>query len=62
MNGQCALSMRLHDGPQFLSDWRDADDCAKIHVVQMAENAYETAKTFGNSPRPFHKNSNKLKK
>ncbi len=43
------LSMRLHDGPQFLSDWRDTDDGTKTYVVQMAENAYETAKTFGNS-------------
>ncbi len=43
------LSIRLHDGLQFLSDWEGSDDSAKTHVVQMVEDAYEAAKTFGNS-------------
>ncbi len=43
------LSIRIHDGLQFLSDWKGSDNSAKTHIVQMVEDAYEAAKTFGNS-------------
>ncbi len=43
------LSIRLHDGLQFLSEWSGSDDDVKTHVVQMVEDAYDAAKTFGNS-------------
>ncbi len=41
------LSIRIHDGLQFLSDWKGSG--TKTHIVQMVEDAYEAAKTFGNS-------------
>jgi len=41
------LSIRLHDGLQFLDTWRGGS--VKTHVVQMVEDAYEAARTFGNS-------------
>jgi len=43
------LSIRLHDGLQFLTVWNRSDDHAKTHTIQMVENAYEAAKTFGSS-------------
>ncbi len=43
------LSIRLHNGLQFLSAWNGSDAGAKTHIVQMVEDAYEAAKTFGNS-------------
>ncbi len=43
------LSIRIHDGLQFLSDWKGSDDGTKTHIVQMVEDAYEAAKTFGDS-------------
>jgi len=43
------LSIRLHDGLQFLSAWDNSNDGAKTHIVQMVEDAHEAAKTFGNS-------------
>ncbi len=41
------LSIRLHDGLQFLETWRGGS--VKTHVVQMVEDAYDAARTFGNS-------------
>ncbi len=43
------LSIRLHDGLQFLETWKGASGSIKTHIVQMVEDAYEAAKTFGNS-------------
>ncbi len=43
------LSIRLHDGLQFLTVWKGSDGHVKTHIVQMVENAYEAAKTFGSS-------------
>ncbi len=43
------LSIRLHDGLQFLTVWKKPDGHASTHIVQMVEDAYEAAKTFGNS-------------
>ncbi len=50
------LSIRLHDGLQFLETWKGGR--VKTHVVQMVEDAYDAARTFGNSllllDRYFH--------
>lgn len=43
------LSIRLHDGLQFLETWKGPSGSIKTHVVQMVEDAYDAAKTFGNS-------------
>ncbi len=43
------LSIRLHDGLQFLEAWTGGTGRIRTHVVQMVEDAYEAAKTFGNS-------------
>ncbi len=43
------LSLRLHDGLQFLDSWKESADRARTHVIQMVEDAYEAARTFGNS-------------
>jgi len=41
------LSIRLHDGLQFLETWKGGS--VKTHVVQMVEDAYDAARTFGSS-------------
>ncbi len=43
------LSIRLHDGLQFLETWKGPSGNIKTHVVQMVEDAYDAVKTFGNS-------------
>ncbi len=43
------LSIRLHDGLQFLTAWKKSDNHTRTHIVQMVEDAYEAAKIFGNS-------------
>jgi len=43
------LSIRLHDGVQFLKSWEKASIAAASHVIQMVDDGYEAAKTFGNS-------------
>ena len=41
------LSIRLHDGLQAACGWKGAAISCASHVVQMAEDAYHAAKTFG---------------
>lgn len=43
------LSLRLHDGLQAASPWKDAQISCSSHVVQMVQDAYHAAQTFGNS-------------
>lgn len=43
------LSIRLHDGLQPLSQWKGAAVSCASHVVQMVEDAYKAAETFGDS-------------
>lgn len=43
------LSIRLHDGLQAAREWKDASVSAASHVVQMVEDAYQAALTFGDS-------------
>lgn len=43
------LSIRLHDGLQAAKGWKDASISDASHVVQMVEDAYCAARTFGNS-------------
>ena len=43
------LSIRLHDGLQAAKEWNGASVCEASHVVQMVEDAYRAALTFGNS-------------
>ena len=43
------LSIRLHDGLQAAAEWKGACICASSHVVQMVEDAYRAACTFGDS-------------
>jgi len=43
------LSIRLHDGLQFLETWKGPSGSVKTHVVQMVEYAYDAARTFGSS-------------
>lgn len=43
------LSLRLHDGLQAASEWKNACVSSASHVVQMVENAYDAAKSFGDS-------------
>jgi len=40
------MSIRLHDGLQFLAAWEGAADHSKTHIVQMVEDAYAAVKTF----------------
>ena len=42
------LSLRLHDGLQAASTWKEAHICCASHVVQMVQDAYHAAQTFGN--------------
>ncbi len=43
------LSIRLHDGLQAAREWEGASVPAASHVVQMVEDAYKAALTFGDS-------------
>ena len=43
------LSIRLHDGLQAAKGWNGASVSSASHVVQMVEDAYQAALTFGNS-------------
>ncbi len=43
------LSIRLHDGLQAAKGWNGASVSSSSHVVQMVEDAYRAACTFGNS-------------
>ena len=43
------LSIRLHDGLQAAREWKGASISAASHVVQMVEDAYQAALTFGDS-------------
>ena len=43
------LSIRLHDGLQAAIGWKGASVSAASHVVQMVEDAYRAALTFGDS-------------
>lgn len=43
------LSIRLHDGLQAAREWKGASVSAASHVVQMVEDAYQAALTFGDS-------------
>lgn len=43
------LSIRLHDGLQAAREWKGASVSSASHVVQMVEDAYHAALTFGDS-------------
>ena len=43
------LSIRLHDGLQAAGEWKGSSVSAASHVVQMVEDAYRAALTFGDS-------------
>lgn len=43
------LSIRLHDGLQATREWKSASVSSASHVVQMVEDAYHAACTFGDS-------------
>ena len=43
------LSIGLNDGLQAAREWKGASVSAASHVVQMVEDAYEAALTFGDS-------------
>lgn len=43
------LSIRLHDGLQAAREWKGVSISAASHVVQMVEDAYHAALTFGDS-------------
>lgn len=43
------LSIRLHDGLQAAKDWKDSPVSGASHVMQMVEDAYSVACTFGNA-------------
>ena len=43
------LGIRLHDGLQPLSEWKGAAVSCAPHVIQMVEDAYRAAETFGSS-------------
>lgn len=43
------LSIRLHDGLQAAKEWKGASVSSVSHVVQMVEDAYHAALTFGDS-------------
>ena len=43
------LSIRLHDGLQAAMEWKDAAVSSSSHVIQMVEDAYQAALTFGDS-------------
>ncbi len=43
------ISIRLHDGLQFLESWKKTPGIAASHVIQMVEDGFHAAQTFGNS-------------
>lgn len=43
------LSIRLHDGLQGARDWEKSSVSSASHIIQMVEDAYLAAKTFGDS-------------
>lgn len=43
------LSIRLHDGLQVARDWAKSSVSSASHIIQMIEDAYLAAKTFGDS-------------
>jgi len=43
------LHINLQDGTQTVNKWKEKEDTSASHVVQMIENAYQAAKTFGKS-------------
>ena len=43
------LSIRLHDGLQAASDWKNVSVSCASHVIQMVENAWQAASVFGNA-------------
>ena len=43
------LSIRLHDGLQAAREWKGAAVSGSSHVIQMVEDAYQAARTFGDS-------------
>ncbi len=43
------LSIRLHDGLQAAREWKGASVSTASHVVQMVEDSYHAALTFGDS-------------
>lgn len=43
------LSIRLHDGLQGARDWENSSVSSASHIIQMIEDAYLAAKTFGDS-------------
>ena len=43
------LHINLQDGIQTILSWKTKEEKPMTHVVQMIENGYEAAKTFGNS-------------
>lgn len=43
------LSIRLHDGLQGARDWEKSSVSSASHIIQMIEDAYLAAKTFGDS-------------
>lgn len=51
------LSIRLHNGLQATRGWKGASVCGASHVVQMVEDAYHVAPTFGSSLLLLLKNS-----
>ena len=43
------LSIRLHNGLQEAKDWKGSPISSASHIIQIIEDAYLAAKTFGNS-------------
>ncbi len=43
------ISIRLHDGLQFLESWKKTPGIAASHVIQMVEDGFRAVQTFGNS-------------
>lgn len=43
------LGIWLHDGLQAATDWKSSSVSAASHVIQMVEDAYQAALTFGDS-------------
>ncbi len=43
------LSIKLHDGLQFLEEWKGTSGSVRTHIVQMMEDSFDAAKTCGRS-------------
>lgn len=43
------LHINLQDGIQTIRSWKSGEEQPRTHVIQMIENGYEAAKTFGKS-------------